>query len=84
MKIGTILGVAVVAAAAIAGVASARTTNIYYDVVFYSDATYTEVVGGYRQYCLSNTTIMTPQVTGEFSSYEIATPIGNCPGLGDW
>lgn len=84
MKIGAILGSAVIAAAALAGVASARTTNIYYDVVFYSDATYTEVVGSYRQYCLSNTTIMTPLVTGQTSAYEIATPIGNCPGLGDW
>lgn len=83
MKTRIILGAAMVAAAAIAGAASAR-TSLYYDVVFYSDASYTEVVGTYRQYCLNNTTIITPQVTGQTSPYEVATPIGNCPGLGDW
>lgn len=83
MKIGTIVAAAIVAAAAAAGAASA-TTSLYYDVTFYSDASYTEAVGTYRQYCLNNTTIMTPQVTGQTSPYEIATPIGNCPGLGDW
>lgn len=83
MKIGTILGAAIVAAAAVAGVASAK-TSLYYDVVFYNDASHTEVVGTYKQYCLNNTTIMTPLVTGQTSPYEVATPIGNCPGLGDW
>lgn len=71
------------AVAALSGVASAR-SGLYYEVVFYSDASYTEPVGEYRQYCLNNTTIITPQVTGHTSPYEIATPIGTCPGLGDW
>lgn len=84
MKIGTTLTAAVVAIAALSGAASAGTSNLYYEVVFYSDASHTEWVGEYRQYCQNNTTIITPQVTGQTSPYEVSTPIGNCPGEGDW
>ena len=84
MKIRTILAATVVAIAAAAGAASAGASSFYYDVDFYGDASHTDVVGTYRQYCVNNTTIITPQVSGQTSPYEVATPIGVCPGLGDW
>ena len=82
MKIATALALAA-AVAALSGAATAR-SSLYYHVAFYSDAGHTVQVGEYQQYCLNNNIIMTPQVTGETSPYAVYSPIGNCPGLGDW
>lgn len=80
--IAAIAAGAVAITALAAGLAHA--SSYYYHVVFYSDATYTTPVGEYREYCLNNEWIITPQVTGQTSPYPIETPIGVCPGLGDW
>lgn len=63
--------------------ASAPPSQIYYSYEFYSDATYTGIVGYYTQQCI-NGTIYTPLVTGQTSPYVITEAIGRCPGLGDW
>jgi len=80
----TVAALGVIVAAGLASVASAKTDQYYYSVVFYSDATYTTVVGEYRQWCLGNTTIYTPLVTGQTSPYSTKEILGTCPGLGDW
>ncbi|WP_339914053.1 hypothetical protein [uncultured Brevundimonas sp.] len=58
----------------------APAANLYYSYVFYSDASYTAVVGYYTQRCVGYY-IETPLVTGETSSYVVREPIGTCPGL---
>ncbi len=86
MKRKTLIGAVCAGAVAIAAIAAgfAHASSFYYEVVFYSDASYTYRVGEYRQYCQNDLYIVTPQVTGETSPYSIETPIGVCPGLGDW
>lgn len=75
--------VAVVGAGSFAGASQAR-SDFYYQYYFYSDANHTQMIGNFRQYCLNNTTIMTPPVTGEMSDFYTTEAIGRCPGLGDW
>ncbi len=59
-------------------------SELYYAYTFYSDASMTSAVGYYREYCLNNLYVITPQVTGETSPYYSREAIGRCPGLGDW
>ena len=64
--------------------ASAKRNPYSYEYTFYSDNTYTLAVGGYRQYCYNNDTVVTGASYGEQTIYVAAVPIGECPGLGDW
>lgn len=59
-------------------------SEFYYQYYFYSDATKTDVVGHYREYCLNNYYIITPLVTGTVTEHYRREAIGVCPGLGDW
>lgn len=83
-KLWAATAIALAAGVMTAGAAPAVQDDYYYDYTFYSDASKTTVVGSYSQYCLGNTTIITPQVTGQTSAYYDRYLKGRCPGMGDW
>lgn len=86
-RLSKILAVSLAAglAAIISGTsATAKRGDLYYEYTFYSDGSYTNAVGGYRQYCYNNTTIVTGEAYGEQTPYVTSVPLGQCPGLGDW
>jgi hypothetical protein len=74
--------VAAVAVAGVAGVASAVPPGLLYEKYYYTDATYTTVVGHQLDRCV-NGNVGSGTLHGSKSDYVIATAVGECPG-GYW
>lgn len=71
-----------VALAAVAGAASAVPPGLLYEKYYYSDATYTTVVGHQLDRCV-NGNVGSGVLAGSKSDYVVQTAVGQCPG-GYW
>lgn len=74
--------VAAVTVAALAGAASAVPPGLLYEKFYYSDASYTTVVGHQTDRCI-NGIVGSGTLAGSKSDFVVQTAVGQCPG-GYW